>query len=177
MTTTEPEPWHPGLSAVVAVSLNNVIGLNNDLPWRVSSDLKYFKQLTMGHHLIMGRKTYESIGRPLPGRTTVVLTRQADWRADGVLVAGTWEQLRRMIAADPQPFLVGGATLYGQLLPSCQRLYLTRILTECVGDAFFPWEPADWALESQREPPLGPRDEHPFRLEVFRRLTAPVAPN
>ena len=100
------------LSLIVAASDNDVIGRDGQLPWRLSADLRRFKRLTMGHHLIMGRKTFESIGRPLPGRTTIVLSRQADFAPAGIVVAHSPEEVIKLVAADPEPFVVGGAEIY-----------------------------------------------------------------
>ncbi|VUD62194.1 Dihydrofolate reductase type 3 [Thalassocella blandensis] len=129
---------------VVAVAENGVIGVDNGLPWKLSADLKYFKQVTMGHPMVMGRLTFDSIGRPLPGRKTVVVTRQQDWSCDGVDVAhDLTEALQKAQDLSDEMgvdkiMLVGGAQLYKQALPLCQRLYLTRVEASIDGDAFFP---------------------------------------
>ncbi|MFM7738727.1 MAG: dihydrofolate reductase, partial [Planctomycetota bacterium] len=115
------------LSLIVAASDNDVIGREGQLPWRLSADLRRFKRLTMGHHLIMGRKTFESIGRPLPGRTTIVLSRQRDYAPAGVVVAHSPEEVLKLVAADSEPFVVGGAEIYRLLLPWVGKIYLTRV--------------------------------------------------
>jgi dihydrofolate reductase len=125
------------LSAIVAMATNRCIGRNNTLPWRLPADLKRFKQLTLGHTLIMGRKTYESIGRPLPGRTTLVVTRQRDYAPEGVQVAHSLEEALELARGD-EVFIAGGADLYRQTLERVRRLYLTRIDREYAGDTFFP---------------------------------------
>ncbi|HZI02759.1 MAG TPA: dihydrofolate reductase, partial [Archangium sp.] len=114
------------ISAIVAMATNRCIGRANTLPWRLPADLKRFKQLTMGHTLVMGRKTYESIGRPLPGRTTVVVTRQRDYAPEGVQVAHSLEQALELARGD-EVFIAGGADLYQQAMAHVRRLYLTRI--------------------------------------------------
>lgn len=135
----------PHLSVIVAMAKNRVIGIDNTLPWRLPEDLKHFKVLTMGHHIVMGRKTYESIGRPLPGRTTVILTRDAAYRMDGCLTAGSIDAAIAACGDDPEIFFVGGAELYAQVLPRADRLYLTEIQAEYAGDAHFPEvDPARW---------------------------------
>lgn len=142
------------LSIIAAMSTNRVIGRNNRLPWRLSADLKRFKSLTMGHCLLMGRKTFESIGRPLPGRTIVVLTRQKDFAPPGVLVAHTLDEALRM-APGEEVFVAGGAQIYQQTLALADRLYLTVIDGEFPGDAYFPsFDEGDWQLitEEHHEP-------------------------
>ena len=126
------------LSIIAAMSANRVIGRNNDLPWRMPEDWKRFKNLTMGHHLIMGRKTFESIGQPLPGRTTVVITHQTGFAPAGVLVAHSIDQALQMVAGDDEVFVAGGAQIYQQMLPRADRLYLTSIHEEFEGDTDFP---------------------------------------
>ncbi len=145
----------PRVSAIVAMAANRVIGLGNTLPWRLPPDLARFKRLTLGHTLVMGRKTYDSIGRPLPGRTTVVLTRQRDWAApEGVRVAHSVEDALAQAGSDREVFIAGGADLYTQTQALWRRLYLTRIERDFPGDAFFP--PVDltrWRLmEEERHP-------------------------
>ncbi|KQT37753.1 dihydrofolate reductase [Methylophilus sp. Leaf414] len=138
------------LSLIVAHADNRVIGHNNQLPWHLPEDLKRFKKLTMGHHIIMGRKTYESLGRLLPGRTTVIVTRDLDYKVEGAKVVHSIPEALAACAGDSEPFLIGGAELYLQGLPVVTRLYLTRVFSEVRGDAFFPAiEMADWELVSE----------------------------
>jgi dihydrofolate reductase len=129
---------HQRISLVAALARNGVIGIENRLPWRLSDDLKYFKALTMGHHIIMGRKTYQSIGRPLPGRTTVVITRGDVTGSEGCRVAHSIPDAVDACRGDPEIFFVGGAELYRQVLPLVERLYLTEIQEDVAGDAWFP---------------------------------------
>jgi len=126
------------LSIIAAMARNRVIGIANRLPWHLPEDLQHFKRLTMGHHILMGRKTYASIGRPLPGRTTVILTRQPGFRVEGCLSAGSLAEAVAMCGDDPEVFVVGGAELYAQALPLAERLYLTEIEADYAGDAYFP---------------------------------------
>ncbi len=128
------------LSMIVAMATNRVIGRDNALPWRLPADLKRFKRLTMGHHLLMGRKTYESIGRPLPGRTTVVITRQDNLEIDGVTIAGSIDDAVEIAAraGDDEAFIAGGAEIFVQTLDRVDRLYLTLIHAAIDGDALFP---------------------------------------
>jgi dihydrofolate reductase len=126
------------INVIAAMAQNRVIGINNTLPWRLPADLQHFKALTMGHHIIMGRKTFESIGKPLPGRTTVIVTRDASYRVDGCITATSLDAAIAACATDPDIFFVGGADLYAQILPRADRLYLTEIQAEYDGDARFP---------------------------------------
>ncbi len=144
------------INVIVAMARNRVIGINNTLPWRLPADLQHFKALTMGHHIVMGRKTYESIGKPLPGRTTVIVTRNADYRADGCVTATSIAAALAACGDDPEIFFVGGAELYAQVLPRADRLYLTEIQAEFDGDAHFPELPgSDWH-EVARQAQLSP---------------------
>ena len=145
---------------IAAVGRNGVIGRDNDLPWRIREDLQHFKQLTLGHTLVMGRKTYDSIGRPLPGRRTVVVTRRPDWSADGVEVVHTLEE---GLKYEGDLYVAGGGEIYRQALPYADRLELTEVDQSPTGDATFPdLDPADWT-EISRDPHDG------FAFVTFRR--------
>ncbi len=139
------------LSIIVAMAQNRTIGVNNTLPWRCPEDLKHFKALTMGHHMIMGRKTYDSIGKPLPGRTTVVVTRNTDLSIDGCIVTHSLLEAIASCAGDKEIFVVGGAELYRQAIPLVDTLYITEIQQEVEGDAFFPEFDANEWQETARE--------------------------
>ncbi len=142
----------PRLALIAAHAQNRIIGVNNTLPWRLPEDLQHFKALTLGHHILMGRKTFESIGRPLPGRTTVIISRNGYDAPAGCLVAASIEAALNACSGDAEVFCVGGAQLYAQLLPLAQRLYLTEIAAEFDGDAWFPaYDRADWD-EISRDP-------------------------
>jgi dihydrofolate reductase len=134
------EPHTPGqrVSLIVAMDPNRVIGNEGKLPWHLPAELQRFKALTMGHHLIMGRKTWQSIGRPLPGRTSIVLTRDPAYRAPGALVATSLEAALALAAPDAEPFIIGGAQVFRDALPLAHRIYLTRVQREYHGDVFFP---------------------------------------
>jgi dihydrofolate reductase len=133
------------LSIIVAIANHRVIGLNNTLPWHLPEDLKRFKALTMGHHIIMGRKTYESLGRLLPGRTTVIVTRNPHYQVEGAHIAHSLEAALDMASGDAEPFLIGGAELYQAGLPIASKLYLTEVHADFVGDAYLPEiELAEW---------------------------------
>ncbi len=157
-------------SLIVAAAQNGVIGIDNRLPWRLPADLARFKQLTMGHHLIMGRKTFESIGRPLPGRTSVVLTRSAGFDVPGVVVARSLDEAWAAAAArgDDEPFVCGGAEVYAQAMPEADRIYLTVVEREYTGDALFRGvDETEWRCVSRE----AYRDaEPPFRFETWDRV-------
>ncbi|EAR61100.1 type 3 dihydrofolate reductase [Neptuniibacter caesariensis] len=140
------------LAIIVAQAKNRVIGINNKLPWHLPEDLRYFKQVTMGKPIIMGRNTYESIGRPLPGRTNIVITRQNDYAPEGVRVVNSLEEAVELaesialINGIDEAMVIGGAQIYEQALASAQRLYLTEVDAEIDGDAWFPeFERQEWS--------------------------------
>jgi dihydrofolate reductase len=146
------------VTIVAAVARNGVIGAGGDLPWHLPDELRLFKETTLGHVLVMGRRTYESIGRPLPGRTTVVVTRRPDWSpgSDEVVVAHAVEDaLARARAIDVDVFVVGGGEIYAGALPHADRLVLTFVDLEPEGDTTFP--EVDWSAwrETRREPGEG----------------------
>ncbi len=139
------------LSVIVAMSENRVIGCGGQLPWRLSADLRRFKQLTMGHHLLMGHRTFESIGRPLPGRTSVILSRQTDTVAvPGVILSPSLEHALQVAAGDEELFAIGGGEVYRQILPLAERVYLTQVHARVEGDVTFPELPeGEWVLRDQ----------------------------
>jgi dihydrofolate reductase len=140
------------ISLVAALARRRVIGIGNQLPWRLPEDLQRFKRLTLGAPVIMGRKTHESIGRPLPGRRNTVVTRQPQAAWQGCSVAHSLDEALALAADAPEAFVIGGAELYAQALPRADRLYLTFIDADCDGDAFFPeFDPLAWR-EIEREP-------------------------
>lgn len=158
------------ISMIVAVARNGVIGHANGLIWHISEDLRRFKAITTGHPVIMGRKTFESIGRPLPGRTNVVITRNGHFRPEGCLVADSFEKAVAMFPPDEEAFVIGGAQVYAQALPIAQRLYLTEIEADYEGDTRFPdWDRSAWTLSSEQRFPRGERFEHPFAFLDFVR--------
>jgi len=141
----------PRISIVVAMAQNRTIGIDNTLPWRCPEDLKHFKALTMGHHMIMGRKTFDSIGKPLPGRTTVVVTRNRGLKIEGCIIAHSLQEAITVCAGDEKIFIVGGAELYAQAMPLVDTLYITEIQQGVEGDAHFPeFDKTQW-LETARE--------------------------
>lgn len=135
---------------MAAIAANGVIGRDGRLPWHLPEDLKRFRALTTGHHIVMGRKTYESIGRLLPGRTTVIVTQRRDYAIPGAIVASSVEDAVSKCAGDDEVFVIGGARIYQAALPSADRLYLTLIQAEVQGDTYFPaWDAQEWTLRSR----------------------------
>lgn len=170
------EKTDPKLVAVVARSRNNVIGLDNGLPWRLPTDLKRYKALTLGKPMIMGRRTWDSIGRPLPGRESVVVTRTPGFHAPGAHVAASPAEslaIARRLAAlmgTDEIIVAGGADIYRALLERIDRIELTEVDAETAGDAHFPaLDPADWREIARETPDRGPRDEAGFTYVTLER--------
>ena len=158
------------LSLIVAISNNGVIGHQGQLPWHLSADLQRFKRITMGHHIIMGRVTYESIDRLLPGRTSIILTRQQDYAIEGALVAGSIRVACDLAAADEEAFIIGGSSVYESALDIVERIYLTRVLADVQGDTFFPpLELVKWQLVESEELSADDRNDHDYRFEIYDR--------
>jgi len=142
------------VSLIVAMDERGGIGLKDQVPWRLPADLKRFKALTMGHHLIVGRKTYESIGRPLPGRTMIIVTRRKDYSAEGCLVVSSVPQALHLAKerGETEAFIGGGGMIYAQALPHADRIYLTRVHTQVEADVFFPpWDKIGWQVVHQEQ--------------------------
>jgi len=144
------------LSLIVAVAENGVIGRDNALPWHISEDLRYFKQVTSGKTVIMGRKTYQSIGRPLPKRTNIVVTRDPGFTAEGVLIAHSLDEALAK-AGDGEAVVIGGSSLFDEALKRADRFYLTEIHRAYEGDVHFPaWDKEAWQETSRRDVPGDP---------------------
>ena len=133
-----PNPQSPRISIIVAMAKNRVIGVANTLPWHLSADLRRFKALTMGHHIIMGRRTFESIGRLLPGRTSVVVTRNPGFRFEGVLTARNLPDALKVCAGEEEVFVIGGEQIFRYALPLASRIHATEIARDYEGDTRFP---------------------------------------
>ena len=158
------------ISIVVAASANNVIGVDGQLPWRLPEDLQHFKQITMGKPMIMGRTTYESIGRALPGRQSIVLSRQAGFEAEGCDVVETIEDAIAAAGDAEEVMIIGGGEIYRQFLPQVDRIYLTRVQAEVDGDTLFPEiELDEWEVVAVEEYPAGDEREFGFEIETLDR--------
>lgn len=163
------------LSLIVAMSENRVIGRQGTLPWRLPSDLRRFKRLTMGHHLIMGRRTFESIGRCLPGRTSVVLTRRRDYDGRGAVVVHDLQSALRCAGNDSEAFVIGGAEIYLATLPVVDRVYLTLVHAVLEGDVFFPpCDPDAWTVVRRERIAADDRNQYDHSFLVMDRV-APKA--
>ena len=157
------------VSIIVAVAENGVIGDKNALLWHISEDLKHFKALTTGHPVIMGRKTYESLGRPLPNRTNVVVSRR-EIEIPGCRVVHSLEEALGLFPEDEEVFVIGGAQIYAQALPLADCFYLTRVMHAYPGDTLFPeWDEAEWRLIASEAFPCGREYPYPFSLETYER--------
>jgi dihydrofolate reductase len=162
------------ISIIAAVAENGIIGRQGQLPWRLSHDLRRFKQLTMGHTIIMGRRTWESIGRALPGRRTVVVSRRPGFRANvaGIETTGGLDQAVAIAqaAGDEEVFIIGGAELYRESLSRANRLHLTRVRADVDGDTFFPeieWD--NWQLVESEDHDADEKNEYAYRFETYDR--------
>jgi dihydrofolate reductase len=159
----------PRVTLIVAVARNGVIGRDNALAWRLRSDLRRFRALTMGKPVVMGRKTWDSIGRPLPGRRVIVLTRDPAWEAPGTERAGGWDEALRLAGEAEEVMVSGGAEIYALALPHADRIHLTEVDAAPEGDARFPALPAAFREVGSEAHPAGPEDEHGFRFVTLER--------
>ena len=158
------------ISIIVAASTNNVIGSKGELPWRISADLKRFKQLTMGKPIVMGRLTWESIGRPLPGRQNIVITRQAGFAAEGCVIVDSPAGALAAAGDAEEIMIIGGSQIYDLFLPKAGRLYITRVDAIVEGDAFFPAvDDSDWELVEKEPWPASEANEFAFEFRTYER--------
>lgn len=158
------------LSIIAALSRNRVIGKDNQLPWRLPADLKHFKSVTLGKPVIMGRKTFESIGKPLPGRDNIVVTRDPKFHADGISVAHSLDDALAQAHDVPEIMLIGGAQLYAESLARAQRLYLTLIHADVDGDAHFPdYDPADWRETAREDHAADENNHYSYSFQILER--------
>ncbi len=163
------------VSAIVAISKNRVIGKDNDIPWYLPADLKYFKKTTLNHHIIMGRKTFQSIGRPLPKRTNIILTRDAFFVASGCRIAHILEDALE-IAFDNdanEVFIIGGGQIYEQAMPYVDKVYLTEVDLEVEGSVYFPELPKNqWKEVSSIAHQPDEKNEHAYTFKIFEKITS-----
>ena len=160
------------VSIIAAMDNRRGIGIENRLPWRLSADLKRFRELTMGHHIIVGRKTFDSIGKPLPGRQMIVVTRDNEFQADGCDVChslpGALDFARSR--GEEEVFIIGGAQIYEQALPLADRMYLTFVDAEIVADTFFPaFDPQDWSERERIPHPADEKNQFSFSFSLLVR--------
>ena len=159
------------LSLIVAMDENRLIGRDNQLPWHLPADLRYFKATTLGKPIVMGRKTFESIGKPLPGRRNIVITRNTDFTAADCDVVGSIDEALANCAAEPEVMLIGGASLYAQTLERADCLYITRIHHAFDGDTWFPeFDLTRWQIEKQQDFEPDHDNPYPYSFIKFKRV-------
>ena len=168
------------VSIIAAVAANGVIGRANALPWHLAGDLKWFKKLTLGHHMIMGRRTFDSVGKPLPSRTTVVVTHDPSFCAPGVIVTGSIDAALEIAAHDDEPFICGGAEIYRQTLHRADRMYITQVHADVGGDTFFPEfdDVNEWRLTDREDFEADENNDYAYSFLTYDRVapaTHPVA--
>ena len=167
----------PLISVIVAMAQNGVIGRDNSLPWRLPKDLKRFRACTLGKPILMGRKTFESIGRPLPERTNLVLTRDRSWSAHGVIVVHSVEEALARAGSSDELVAVGGAQIYRLVLPFARRIYLTHVHADVPGDITFPeFDSTQWADVECSSQPADPEHAYPLTFVTLERRNAPAVP-
>jgi len=160
----------PVISLIAAMAQNRVIGIDNRLPWHLPADLRHFKALTVGKPIIMGRKTWESLPGLLPNRPHIVVTRNATYKADGCTVVHSIEEALATAGDVPEIMIVGGSTLYSEMLPQADRMYLTLVQDEPKGDAFFPdYDPADWEVLEREEHLPDKKNKIPYSFLTLNR--------
>lgn len=163
----------PKLSLIVAMAKNRVIGVDGKIPWHLPNELQLFKRLTMGHHIVMGRKTYESINRLLPGRTTVIVTRQKGYAVPGAIVVHSLDEAITACGNDPEIFVIGGADIFNLAMPIADRLYLTIVDTEPAGDTWMPPVNAgEWRQTVTESYAADERHAHAYRFTTYDRIPA-----
>ncbi|PSJ43982.1 type 3 dihydrofolate reductase [Zobellella endophytica] len=157
------------LSLIVAMTRERVIGRENRMPWHLPGDLAYFKRTTLGKPVLMGRNTFASIGKPLPGRRNVIISRTLDEAPAGTEVVASPAEALRLLAAEEEVMVIGGGQLYRALMPLASRLYLTRIDTSLAGDTYFPEVGEEWRLVSEQQLPADERNAYACRFQLLER--------
>lgn len=159
------------ISLILAVSENDVIGKDNALPWRLPADLKYFKAVTLGKPVLMGRKTWDSLGKPLPGRLNIVISRQADLQLPGAVVAPSMNEAMRAAGSAEELMIIGGAEIFREALPRADRIYLTRVHAHIEGDVFFSaLNPTEWREASREDYAADERHAYAYSFLVLERV-------
>ena len=165
------------ISLIVAMAQNRVIGRNNQLPWYLPEDLKYFKRITMGKPVVMGRKTFESIGKPLPGRTNIIVTRNPDYRAEGIRIVNTLNEAKALcesidvVDGTEETMIIGGAEIFAQAMTQADRLYLTQVHADVEGDAHFPEiNEGDWEELGREDFSASDSNPYDYSFLVLQRV-------
>lgn len=160
------------ISIVVATSLNGGIGKDNKLLWHLPADLKFFKETTIGQPVLMGRKTFESVGRPLPNRLNIIITRNSEWKSEGILVAHSLEEALSLCPSNSSPKIIGGGEIYKQALPMAHRIYLTLVHTQIEADTFFPnLNPSIWKENTSYFRSKDDKNPLDMEFKVFERIS------
>lgn len=159
------------VSIIAAHARNHVIGINNSLPWNLPADLQHFKKITLGKPVIMGRKTYESIGRPLPGRLNIIITRDQDFSAENCVIVHNIDAALAAASGHEEVMIIGGASFYEQALPYASRMYLTIIDEDFNGDAYFPaYDANEWQLSAEQHCTPDDKNPHHYRFIILDRI-------
>ncbi len=159
------------ITMIAAIGSNNAIGKDNELLWHLPNDLKRFKKVTAGHHVIMGRKTYESLGRPLPNRTNIIISRNENYTAEGCVVVSSLEAALAAATADPNPFILGGAQIYTQAMPLADVLDITLVNANLEADAFFPEiDPKVWKEVSREDHQADDRHAYDYSFVKYKKV-------
>ncbi|GAE30292.1 dihydrofolate reductase [Halalkalibacter hemicellulosilyticus] len=159
------------ISFIFAMDQNRAIGYQNDLPWHLPNDLAFFKRVTTGHTIVMGRKTYESIGRPLPKRRNIIITRNDAFVAQGCEVVHTKEELQRLTAQEDEVFVIGGTEIFTLFWDAVDRLYVTYIDDTFKADTYFPnIDPKEWHLKSTEKGTVDEKNKHPHEFRIYERI-------
>jgi dihydrofolate reductase len=159
------------ISLIAAMDRNRVIGRDNQIPWRLPAEMKWFKSATIGKPVVMGRKTYESIGRPLAGRHNIVLTRNLDYRAEGCTVVQSIEEAMKAAGPEQEIMVIGGAHIYEQFLPLAECLYLTFVEADTQGDTFFPdFDRFEWQSVYQETHPADEKNPYPYQIAIMQKV-------
>lgn len=160
------------ITLIAAVGLRNELGKENQLLWHLPNDFKHFKELTSGHHVIMGRKTFESLPGILPNRTHIVISRNPAWHKEGVLLASSLDAAFNLVPVGEQAYVIGGGEIYRQALPHSDRIELTRVETQMEADTFFPEiNPEEWTLVTEEAHPADERHAYAYRFQRFEKRT------
>ena len=160
------------ITLIAAVGLRNELGKDNQLLWHLPNDFKHFKELTSGHHVIMGRKTFESLPGILPNRTHIVISRNPAWHKEGVLLASSLDAAFNLVPAGEQAYVIGGGEIYRQALPHSDRIELTRVETQMEADTFFPEiNPEEWKLVAEEAHPADESHAYAYRFQRFEKRT------
>jgi dihydrofolate reductase len=158
------------ISIIAAMGKNRAIGRDGGLPWRLPADMRFFKKTTMGHHLVMGRRTWDELGAPLPGRTTIVISRDPSFAPKGAVVARSLDEALQLAAGEEEVFVAGGAVIYALALPVADRMVLTLIDAEFEADTFFPaFDEKEWEIVAREDHPPDEKNRWPYSFTTWER--------